>query len=298
MRAQQPPGLDSAVVGFVRQAHALGVDLMDLSTGPDPDGNRAVLVQALGEGASSVTTLVRAPDPVPSTRLRAGMHNTSTRPPPPGPGRGGSVSDAEKAIPLVPLHAFATISGDGRDAADDAPPPEFARPTRPWGIDIPRGSLDPRPGRAAVRQGASVFHLEASLLDLATLEVAQPSASEGGVSIVVANPHAGGLLDGGWLRAGPFDRHQVSEPLDARAMEQRLQPVTRLGFLTEGRRRILAVAAVQLLLDRPSVASVVVAPGTPKDLDALARPESWSPLTDDELRAFDRWRAYPRGRDV
>ena len=46
--------------GLVRRAFAMGVNLVDASTGADPDGNRAVVARALGADLPSAVVLIRA----------------------------------------------------------------------------------------------------------------------------------------------------------------------------------------------------------------------------------------------
>ncbi len=79
-----------------------------------------------------------------------------------------------------------------------------------------------------------------------------------GRRLVATDPFSGGRLDGTRIASGLADRTALDEPRSIRDLHAEFDPVLRLGFLTEGRRRTLAQASIQFALSFPWVATVVV----------------------------------------
>jgi hypothetical protein len=134
-----------------------------------------------------------------------------------------------------------------------------------------------------------LFRFEANLLDLETWRSADGAGENPAVPRVIANPHAGGRLDGSFLEEGGLARITPRGPPDWKVLREQLLPVTSLGFLTADRRRPLVVAAVQALLEARSVRSVLVAPRSLSTLELLATPERWVPFDEKEQQQLGRW---------
>jgi aryl-alcohol dehydrogenase-like predicted oxidoreductase len=291
MRAQQAPGPDSSVVALVRRAFALGINLMDLSTGYSPAGNRALLSQALGPDISRAVTLVKGRNPLPPPSLATTIHWGGLPVPDFGAAPADLVGQPPNSLPLLSPDLFTASPTGAVDETRDSEGGDLPGSPRAWGLDLPAGAVENASWSEAVRRGARLFHLEANLLELQTLQASEISLAAKSIPLVISNPHAHGLLDGGWLEAGGLNRLAPKGPLEWRGLQERLAPITRLGFLTVGRGRTLAVAAVQALLESPSIASVAIAPRDLEGLELLANPEDWPPLTADERGHLGRWRA-------
>jgi aryl-alcohol dehydrogenase-like predicted oxidoreductase len=115
----------------------------------------------------------------------------------------------------------------------------------------------------------SAFCVELSLLHRSALSRLAERASRGTLGALVRNPFAEGRLDGTRFAATLTERGPPSAPLDVRSLHAEFDPILGLGFLTEGRRRTLAQAAVQFLTLRPWVSTVLV---------PLPRPERWEEI--------------------
>lgn len=156
-----------------------------------------------------------------------------------------------------------------------------------WGAAIgPRTRVDRLSPVADA--GASFFLLEANLIDYGKAYEAVDALAGTSAALVVRDPHAGGLLDGSFVRGtsvaeGPGPRFERWEEL-----ESRMRAVTRLGFLTADRRRTLAEVAVQFALSLPRVASVLVRPDDPPTLDAALRGAALPALDPAELERIGR----------
>jgi len=126
-------------------------------------------------------------------------------------------------------------------------------------------------------QGATV-----ELLDL---------ARKRGVGILAREPLANGFLAG---RCGPgatFGDGDIRGGLPPEYVQAMTETSANLGFLTEGRMRTPAQAALRFVLDEPRVASAVVGMKTPAQVDENVGAATVPPLTEDErvriMRVFD-----------
>ena len=108
-----------------------------------------------------------------------------------------------------------------------------------------------------------------SLLDRSLLSPLADRASRGPLGVLVRDPFAGGRLDGTRFAATLGERGPSAAPLDVRSLHAEFDPVLHLGFLTRGRRRTLAQAALLFLFRFPWVATVLI---------PLPRPERWEEI--------------------
>jgi hypothetical protein len=141
---------------------------------------------------------------------------------------------------------------------------------------------------AALRAGARLLAVPASLVGFDAAEQVGLLAREAGAGVVGLDPMASGSLDGSFLDGSPLDRTLTSRPPTVSELSSRFGPVTRLGFLTEGRRRTLAQAAVRFVLTLPAVVSVSCEFRSPKTIVELARIDEAPPLTPEELERVSR----------
>jgi aryl-alcohol dehydrogenase-like predicted oxidoreductase len=145
------------------------------------------------------------------------------------------------------------------------------------------------PDRSAFSEGVSheashLFSTELSLLEpsLATSVDELFEAREFGV--FARDPFAGGRLDGTRFAASVVDRALPGRPLDLRALRAEFDPVLRLGFLSLPHRRTLAQAALQFLLSRAWVTSILLPIPRPERWEEIFGAEEVEPLTGEELR--------------
>ena len=142
---------------------------------------------------------------------------------------------------------------------------------------------DPIRPDALVEAGVRVFGVPFHLLNASDLAPWVDHVVRLGARVVSLDPHADGLLNGGRLAApGGLTRTAPSAALDWKALRASWEAISRLAFLTRGKRRTLGQAALQFVLDVPGVISALVPIRDPTRLAewraALDRP----PLTEAE----------------
>lgn len=114
-----------------------------------------------------------------------------------------------------------------------------------------------------------VWSVELSLLDRSPLVALQERTARGPFGVLVRDPFSGGRLDGTRFGTTLAERGPLAPPPGIQSLHAQLDPILRLGFLTAGRRRTLAQAALQFLFRWPWVTSV---------LAPLPRPERWEEI--------------------
>lgn len=145
---------------------------------------------------------------------------------------------------------------------------------RAWGVSSgPNGPYQERI-QMAMDGGADVVEVPYSLLDRGGIGDLRSKGPGTPIPVIVADPLASGRLGGAFLAEDRRILAGPSPPTPIRELERSLAPVLQLGFLTEGRHRTLAQAALQFALHDPRV-SVAVVPALPL--------ERWP----DYLGAFD-----------
>jgi aryl-alcohol dehydrogenase-like predicted oxidoreductase len=145
---------------------------------------------------------------------------------------------------------------------------------RAWGVSSgPNGPYQERI-QMAMDGGADVVEVPYSLLDRGGIADLRSKGPGTPIPVIVADPLASGRLGGAFLAEDRRILAGPSPPTPIRELERSLAPVLQLGFLTEGRHRTLAQAALQFALHDPRV-SVAVVPALPL--------ERWP----DYLGAFD-----------
>ncbi|HZY71265.1 MAG TPA: aldo/keto reductase [Thermoplasmata archaeon] len=252
--ARGPRGGEGAISALIRAAVLIGVDLFDVADAPDP----ALALRAIEDGARErpYTAVVPVPD-----------------------GRALPASPSPSDLPRTWVELV------------DVPvkPPPAPSPTWLRGRRFP-----PRDGATFSREQllaerTTVLRVAGSAVDPTSLIGAASLAGDGGISIVVTDPHGQGLLDGRWLEGSLANQPRPAPPEPWPQLRDRLEPVTRLAPLTSGRGRSLAQSAVQFALASPRVAAVLVAPTVPSQIAELAHPEAWPEFTEaDRERVLSR----------
>jgi hypothetical protein len=290
MRAQRPPGSDALTVGLVKRSFDLGMTLLDLSSGGDPAGNRELAVRALEGRFRTAITLVAAPG-LPGDDPPANVGSVPMIPAVRASSLPGADESIREAATLVMVPGRRSDAGRRSGPPSNSPRRSRDEPLAPgrWGLDLANGPPPAQSLTEGVRRGATLFRFEANLLELDTWRSVEAAGEPSAVPRVIANPHAGGRLDGSFLEEGGLARIPPRGPPDWKVLREQMLPVTSLGFLTADRRRPLVVAAVQALLEAPTVRSVVVAPRSLSALELLATPEKWVPFDEQERRELERW---------
>jgi aryl-alcohol dehydrogenase-like predicted oxidoreductase len=133
-----------------------------------------------------------------------------------------------------------------------------------------------------------------------------PIAEEHGIGILVRVPHSSGMLEGKYTLETKFDEKDHRSHRPRTWLIEGLQKIERLKFLTEGRGRTLAQAALQFILAQPSVVTVLPNIYNEGQLKEFAQASETPRLTKEELgriselyeRHFDVESAEEEGRVV
>ncbi|MCI4333716.1 MAG: hypothetical protein L3K01_08375 [Thermoplasmata archaeon] len=133
----------------------------------------------------------------------------------------------------------------------------------------------------AIHDGASWISFPGHLLDANRVREVVRGIRTAGAEALLTNPLADGRLDGRWLSEGTLAQDGPPRPMDLASLQQAFAPVLPLGFLTAGRRRTLAQAAVGFVRAIGAVPSVRF-----RDLRQIAElvdPGGADPLSTDEV---------------
>jgi aryl-alcohol dehydrogenase-like predicted oxidoreductase len=156
-------------------------------------------------------------------------------------------------------------------------------------------ALDPRQideAIEAIRLRGAVPQIIYNMLERILGEPVFPVAREAGVGVLVRVPHASGLLEGRVHRDTDFAPNdhrywRVNTNEKRRAwLEEGLQKVEQLRFLESG--RTLGQAAIQYILEEPSVASVLPNIYDMEGLEEFAAYDRAAPLSPAELERVER----------
>jgi aryl-alcohol dehydrogenase-like predicted oxidoreductase len=264
LEALAPPGLAPVpplFEGLVRRAVDLGVNLFDLTSAPSARRLAIGLASALPAIPDSLVFVDSAP---PEAARRAPERARA------------EVRDLVGLLRGHPLDVLLLPAPTaGWEPAEFVAPLVSAGSVRAWGISLPAfpENVPERLGTTGARLVAVPYHALDPIPALPLLRHCQ----ESGLAVFVTDPHAGGRLDGSVLErpllAGGQPPPRLSE------LRARYGAVLGLGFLTEGRRRTLAQAAVQFALAAPGVAAAIVGPNGPRALEEMAHAPQCPPLT-------------------
>jgi aryl-alcohol dehydrogenase-like predicted oxidoreductase len=279
------PDSDRRFVALLRKARTEGVTVFDVA---NPRAERLVAM-AFPEHDPELLVIVAGGPAVVSEGERSGsspkaleaVRRPVANSPPLDPGH-------RRLAPQIP--GVVEWSVDEIEERPTAPGPVAQEASGPssdgaWSLRLP-------PVRETIsellnRYRPKLISTELSLLapDLTAYVGAEAEAR--GLGVFVRDPFASGLLDGSRFSATLSSRTPRSGPADVRALRAEFEPVLQLGFLSAGARRTLPQSALQYLLARGWVTSVIV---------PLPRPERWGdvfgapaapPLTAAEIARVD-----------
>lgn len=280
--AVAPPAADARTVALLRRARERGVTSFDAASArfperaetliatafPLPDPELSVIVGrsieslarelAPGEKRSSEGTLVRA--------LRTSLEQSRRR---------------LGAIPIAILEWDAP-GHERSSATQDLETPivtEGSDLDFLWAVRLPSAASElPR-----AHYHPALFAAGFSLLEHGPASLFERTAAEGGPALIARDPFSNGRLDGSrfasvGIPGGPEDR-----PVDVGRLQREFEPVLRLRFLTEGRRRTLAQAALRFVLRWPWVVTCVIPLPPPERFEEILGYGSTPTISDEEL---------------
>jgi aryl-alcohol dehydrogenase-like predicted oxidoreductase len=145
-------------------------------------------------------------------------------------------------------------------------------------------------GRACIVERRMITQIIFNLFEQQVGGPLIPLAREHQVGLMVRVPHSSGLLEGRYSRAttfGPNDHRFFRVNTDARRkawLEDGLKKVQRLRFLTDGKGRTIAQAAIRWILAEPCFACVLPNVYTDEQLAEFAAASDVPDLTAEEVR--------------
>ncbi|MGA8302320.1 MAG: aldo/keto reductase [Thermoplasmata archaeon] len=280
-----PPSADQRAIALLAQARSFGVTTFDVAPGtgsgraerliaaafPTADPDLLVLVgRSLASLASDGTSDHPPSDGAFVERLRSSILDSTNRLHPQGVGLLEWRQDPDSSVRLREvIDALDRLRSEGAVGG--------------WVLHVPpNGSLT---GAAPDEIGKRVTLLSGAFspLDRRLLFPISERASEGPTGFLARDPFGSGRLDGTRFAGSATHRRPDVRPDSVRELQREFDPVLRLGFLTEGRRRTLAQAALRFVLHWPWVCSCIVPIPSPERMDELTLTESTPPLSEGEV---------------
>lgn len=277
-----PPPADARAVALLRRARELGVTTFDVADArfpgraerliaaafPSPDPEIAVIV------GRSIESLARErtprDGPMPSKGVDAALEE--------------SLEQTQRRLAPVPVSVVEWDPGTDESSGDTSDPTAL-HPAGAgladllWAIRLRSPPVAvPKTARSPV-----LFTGELSLLDRELLPLFDPTSGKPEASVIARNPFSDGRLDGSRFAAAAMLAGPGAGPVDLRQLRAEFDPVLALGFLTKGRQRTLAQAALRFVLRWPWVVTSVIPLPTPERFEEILRFGASPPLSDEEL---------------
>ncbi|HYK92629.1 MAG TPA: hypothetical protein VEY07_01120 [Thermoplasmata archaeon] len=301
VRAGGPPAADPLAVALVRRALDAGLSLLDAGPAEVSPATEGLIALGLHGRSSPVQVNVTLCGEVGSDRPPGGHAADARSLIPrdgvlgPDPARWGD--DLSAAITRA-LHRLQRdqISIGWLDAGA-LPASRDAQVRRrldeeprlgSWGIRFDGAPPDPAMLVELAGLGIPFFGLELHLLNAGLGRSWLEALHQLGATVVDLDPHAGGRLNGAVLRRGPLGAaFHESRPEEWSLVRTRLQPVTRLGYLTQRTGRTLAQAAIRYALDLPAVRCALLTVDEPTVLPEWLNGPGVPALSVEELRRLE-----------
>ena len=112
-------------------------------------------------------------------------------------------------------------------------------------------------------------------------------ATQSGCGLLVRVPHSSGMLEGAYTKDTKFDASDHRAHRKRAWLEQGLQKIDQLGFVTEGKGRSLAQAALQYILAHPSITSTLPNIYNEAQLSEFSATPATAALTPEEIAKVD-----------
>jgi aryl-alcohol dehydrogenase-like predicted oxidoreductase len=113
------------------------------------------------------------------------------------------------------------------------------------------------------------------------------AARKSGCSLMARVPHSSGMLEGSYTKDTKFDANDHRSHRKKVWLEQGLKKIEQLDFLTAGKGRTLAQAALSYLLAIPEMTTTLPNIYNEEQLEAFAQAGEMAPLTPEEMAKVD-----------
>ena len=282
--AVAPPSADARTVALLRRARVHGVTTFDVADARHPERVERLIAAAFPSDdpdlgvvvGRSVESLAREPERSEGRAIEDDLETAI----------GASIARSAQRLSPARIMIVEWEPSEGHETAPPIPatspstdsevrPPTLATRLSRVATALPRMSL-----------AGSIVSDELSLLDDHVISLMEATAEGLRPPLLARNPFADGRLDGSRFEATAVPAGPGEGPVDLRRLHAEFDPVLRLGFLTERRRRTLAQAALQFVLAWPWVVSVVVPLPHPERFDEVLGFASATPFDTAERRAL------------
>jgi len=283
--AVAPPSADARTVALLRRARERGVTTFDIAEARFPVRAERLLATAFPEADPELFSLIGR-----SVESLAAERGSSD-----DPGAGRSMTEIVRSslerssrrlapvrIGVVDWDAGAHGTPENSDRPVMPPPtPESAPEVIEWATRL-------SPNATALPPARALFSGTFSLLEEGPAPLFDSAVPSAMASLIARNPFADGRLDGTRFASTVALGGPREGPVDLRHLHTEFDPILRLGFLTEGRRRTLAQAALHYVLRWPWVVTCVIPLPAPERFDEILGYGMAPPLSDDELERLGR----------
>lgn len=283
---------DRLQVGSLRRARALGVTLYDVAGARSPSRAEWLLRTAFPEPDPDLVVVVGLVADTPGSRADAGARRAGTGADEPWSETTVSawLDEVRTRLParasIVPETRLSSLRMEEvRTRAAALTPCVGRRGLLTWSTRVDREVV--LAGTPADGLTSPLVSTELSLLDAASLAPLAGGPRPRSPGLLVRDPFAGGRLDGSLLSREIGDRRPGRPPRDLRELREEFAPVLRLGFLTQGHKRTLAVAALRYLLQRSETLSVLVPLPSPERWEEIFSAPSAAALDPEELARLE-----------
>jgi len=278
-----PPSADERTITLLRKARTCGVITFDVSRARYPPRAERLIAKAFPSEDPELTVIVgRSVEGL--VREDPSWEGTS------GPDEDitqllrDSLGHSRSRLAPVPISIVEWDPGRTGVSATQAVPSlsPFADERHPdvlWSL-----RLTPPSDELPEMPPSSLYSSDFSLLETEPVRRFEAEERSGSKHMLLArNTFADGRLDGSRLAATGFPGSPGEAPLDVRRMHEDFDPVLRLGFLTVGRRRTLAQAALSFVLSWSWVATTVLPLPAPERMDEVLGYAACPPISPEEF---------------
>jgi aryl-alcohol dehydrogenase-like predicted oxidoreductase len=280
------PSVDDRIVALLRRARERGVITYDVAAARFPARAERLVAKAFPSDDPELSTIVGRSH---ETLAR----DQAARDPLDGHGEFSEVLEeslAQTRHRLSPVRV-SVVEWDGGSGGESEAAPEVVRDAlkrvtdseETWAFRLRTPARAPDRG-----ESSHLYSGDLSLLEPGLSHHWPPRGAPSDPALFARDPFAGGRLDGSRFESAYGPRDPGAPPPDLRRMHTEFDPVLRLGFLTEGRGRTLAQAALWFVLSFPWVLATVVPLPAPERLDEVLGYASRPPLTSKEFAQLER----------